>query len=106
VVRNLEEKDYHQSLFGTIKKVDNGGFTITLANGDEIFVKTPIAEGTQVTVNGVFDKAKNAVNNVLSIFIKPNIVLQEKPIEEPTPPPTPSAKPSTLFKNFLKIFGW
>jgi len=106
VMRNLEKKDYHQSLSGTIKKVDNGGFTITLANGDEIFVKTPIAEGTQVTVNGVFDKAKNAVNNVLSIFIKPNIVLQEKPIEEPTPPPTPSAKPSTLFKNFLKIFGW
>ncbi|MDP3004164.1 MAG: hypothetical protein Q8N43_01510, partial [Candidatus Azambacteria bacterium] len=107
VVRNLEEKDYHQSLSGTIKKVNGNGFTITLTNGDEIFIETPIVEGTQVTVKGVFDKVKNAVSNVLSIFIKPTIVLQEKPTEEPTPPPppAPSAKPSTLFKNFLKIFG-
>ena len=107
VVRNLEEKDYHQSLSGTIKKVNGNGFTITLTNGDEIFIETPIVEGAQVTVKGVFDKVKNAVSNVLSIFIKPTIVLQEKPIEEPTPPPppAPSAKPSTLFKNFLKIFG-
>ena len=107
VVRNLEEKDYHQSLSGTIKKVNGNGFTITLTNGDEIFIETPIVEGAQVTVKGVFDKVKNAVSNVLSIFIKPTIVLQEKPTEEPTPPPpsTPSAKPSTLFKNFLKIFG-
>jgi len=107
VVKNLEEKDYHQSLFGTIKKVNGNGFTITLTNGDEIFVKTPIVEGAQVTVKGVFDKVNSAVSNVLSIFIKPTIVLQEKPTEEPTPspPPTPSAKPSTLFKNFLKIFG-
>ena len=107
VVKNLEEKDYHQSLSGTIKKVNGNGFTITLTNGDEIFIETPIVEGAQVTVKGVFDKVKNAVSNVLSIFIKPTIVLQEKPTEEPTPPPpsTPSAKPSTLFKNFLKIFG-
>lgn len=105
VMRNLEEKDYHQSLFGTIKKVNSNGFTITLTNGDEVLVKTPIVEGAQITVKGVFDKVNNVVNNVLSIFIKPTIVLQEKPAEEPTPPPTPSAKPSTLFKNFLKVFG-
>ena len=107
VVRNLEEKDYHQSLSGTIKKVNRDGFTITLTNGDEVFVKTPIVEGAQITVKGVFDKVNSMVSNVLSIFIKPTIVLQEKPIEEPTPPapPTPSATPSTLFKNFLKLFG-
>lgn len=106
MMRNLQEKDYHQSLSGTIKKVSGNGFTIILTNGDEIFVNTPIAEGVQVTVKGVFDKINSAVSNVLSILIKPTIVLQEKPIEEPTPPPpVPSAKPSTLFKNFLKIFG-
>jgi len=106
VIRNLEEKDYHQSLSGTIKKVSNNGFTITLTNGNEVFVKTPIVEGAQVTVKGVFDKVNSMVSNVLSILIKPTIVLQEKPIEEPTPPPSPpSASPSTLFKNFLKIFG-
>jgi len=107
VVRNLESKNFHQSLSGTIKKVNGNGFTITLTNGDEIFIETPIVEGAQVTVKGVFDKVKNAVSNVLSIFIKPNIVLQETPTEEPTPPPplAPSAKPSTLFRNFLKIFG-
>ncbi len=105
VMRNLEEKDYHQSLSGTIKEVHNDGFTITLANGDEILVKTPIVKGAQVTIKGVFDKVKGAVSNVLSIFIKPNIVLQETPTKEPTPPPAPSARPSTLFKNFLKVFG-
>lgn len=107
VARNLEEKNYHQSLFGTIKKVNNNGFTITLTNGDEVFVKTPIVEGAQITVKGVFDKVNSAVSNVLSIFIKPTIVLQEKPTETITPPlpPTPSAKPSTLFRNFLKVFG-
>lgn len=107
VVRNLEEKDYHQSLFGTIKKVNSNGFTITLTNGEEVFVKTPIVEGVQVTVKGVFDKVNNAVSNVLSIFIKPNIILQEKPAAESTPQTvtTPSTKPSTLFKNFLKVFG-
>jgi len=107
VVRNLESKNFHQSLSGTIKKVNGNGFTITLTNGDEIFIETPIVEGAQVTVKGVFDKVKNAVSSVLSIFIKPTIVLQEKPTEEPTPPPplAPSAKPSTLFRNFLKIFG-
>jgi len=105
VVRNLEEKDYHQSLSGTIKEIRSNGFTITLANGDGVFVETPIAVGAQVTISGVFDKAKNTISNTLSIFIKPNIVLQETPTKEPAPPPTPSAKPSTLFKNFLKIFG-
>ncbi len=110
VIRNLEEKDYHQSLSGTIKEISDDGFTITLANGDEVFVKTPIVKGAQVTVKGVFDKVNNKVNNVvsnvLSIFIKPYMVLQETPTKEPTPPPpTPSAKPSTLFKNFLKMFG-
>jgi len=107
VMRNLETKDFHQSLSGTIKKVENGGFTITLTNGNEILVKTPIVKGAQVTVKGVFDKVNSMVSNVLSILIKPTIVLQEKLIEEPTsPPPTPSVEPSTLFKNFLKIFGW
>ncbi len=107
VIRNLEEKDYHQSLSGTIKKVTANGFTITLTNGGgDVFVETPIAVGAQVTIKGVFDKVKGMVSNALSIFIKPTIVLQEKPIEEPAPPapPTPSAKPSVLFKNFLKIF--
>lgn len=108
VIKNLEEKDYHQSLSGTVKKVDNNGFTITLTNGDEVFVKTPIMEGAQVTVKGVFDKVNSMVSNVLSILIKPTIVLQEKPVtveSTPSPEATPSAKPSTLFKNFLKIFG-
>ena len=105
VVRNLEEKDYHQSLSGTIKEVRSDGFTITLTNGSDIFVETPIAVGAQVTIKGVFDKVNSAVSNVLSILIKPTIVLQETPTKEPTPPPTPSAKPSTLFKNFLRIFG-
>ncbi len=107
MIRNLETKNFHQSFSGTIKKVNSDGFTLTLTNGDEIFVKTPIMEGTQVTVKGVFDKVNSAISNVLSIFIKPTIVLQEKLIEEPTPPlpSTPSVEPSTLFKNFLKIFG-
>lgn len=105
VVRNLESKNFHQSLSGTIKKVGSNGFIITLANGDEVLVKTPIAEGAQITIKGVFDKINNVASNVISIFIRPTIALQEKPIKEPTPPPTPSAKPSTLFKNFLKIFG-
>jgi len=105
VMRNLEKKDYHQSLSGTIKKVNSNGFTITLTNGDEVLVKTPIAEGAQITIKGVFDKVNNAVSNVLSIFIKPTIVLQETPTKEPTPPTAPSARPSTLFRNFLKVFG-
>ncbi len=107
VIRNLEEKDYHQSLSGTIKEVSSNGFTITLSNGDEVLVKTPIVEGAQITIKGVFDKVNSVVSNVLSILIKPTIVLQEKLIEEPTPPlpPTPSVEPSTLFKNFLKLFG-
>ncbi len=106
VMKNLEEKDYHQSFSGTIKKVNSDGFTITLANGDEVFVKTSIVEGAQVTVKGVFDKVNNVVSNVLSTFIKPTIVLQEKPAgESAQPATTPSATPSTLFKNFLKIFG-
>ncbi len=107
VVRNLEEKDYHQSLSGTIKKVTVDGFTLVLANGDKILVKTPITEGAQVTIKGVFDKVNGAVSNVLSILIRPTIVLQEKPAEATVsqPTPTPSTNPSTLFKNFLKIFG-
>ncbi|MFH1583496.1 MAG: hypothetical protein ABIB72_04265 [Candidatus Falkowbacteria bacterium] len=107
VIRNLEKKNYHQSLSGTIKKVTGNGFTITLDNGDEVFVKTPIVEGAQVTIKGVFDEINDMVNNVLSIFIKPFIVLQEKPAEvtPPAPAPAPSAKPSTLFRNFLKVFG-
>ncbi|MEK7582183.1 MAG: hypothetical protein AAB488_02560 [Patescibacteria group bacterium] len=107
VVRNLEEKDYHQSLSGTIKKVTDDGFTLVLANGDKILVKTPIEEGAQVTVKGVFDKVNGVVNNVLSILIKPTKVLQEEPAETAVsqPAPAPSASPSTLFKNFLRVFG-
>lgn len=106
VIRNLEKKDYHQSFSGTIKKVTADGFTLVLTNGDKILVRTPIAEDAQVTVKGVFDKVNGAVGNVLSILIKPIIILQEKPTEAVSQPaPTPSAKPSTLFKNFLKVFG-
>ena len=106
VVRSLAVKDFHQSFSGTIKKVTGDGFIITLSNGDEISVKTPIVEGAQVTVKGVFDKINNTVNNVLSILIRPTIVILEKPVAEPeVPPATPSAKPSTLFKNFLRVFG-
>lgn len=106
VLRNLENKNFHQSLSGTIKNVTSDGFTLVLENDKEIFVKTPIVEGAQITVKGVFDKVNNAISNVLSILIRPTIVIEEKPIVEPeTPPTTPSAKPSTLFKNFLKVFG-
>lgn len=106
VVRSLAAKDFHQSFSGTVKKVTGDGFIITLSNGDEVSVKTPIVEGAQVTVKGVFDKINNAVNNVLSIIIRPTIVILEKPTIEPeTPVAAPSARPSTLFKNFLKVFG-
>lgn len=106
VVRSLAEKDFHQSFSGTIKKVTEDGFIIVLSNEDEIFVKTPIVEGAQVTIKGVFDKINNTVNSVLSILIKPTIVILEKPAIEPeTPPAAPSARPSTLFKNFLRVFG-
>ncbi len=108
VVKNLSVKDYHQSFSGTIKKITDDGFTLTLANGDEVFVKTPLVEGSQITVKGVFDKVNGAISNVLSILVKPNIILQEKPVStesEPSSGATPSAKPSTLFKNFLKVFG-
>ncbi len=106
VVKSLAIKNFHQSFSGTIKKVTGNGFIITLSNGDEISVKTPIVEGAQVTVKGVFDKINNTVDNVLSILIKSTIVIQEEPVAEPeTPPTAPSAKPSTLFKNFLKVFG-
>ncbi|MEK7198063.1 MAG: hypothetical protein AAB648_01190 [Patescibacteria group bacterium] len=105
ILRNLEDKNFHQSLSGTVKNVTGDGFKIVLENGDEIFVKTPIVEGSQVTVKGVFDKINNTINNVLSILIRPTIVIQE-PVSEPeTPPAAPSAKPSTLFKNFLRVFG-
>lgn len=105
VVKSLAIKDFHQSFSGTVKTVTGDGFIITLSNGDEISVKTPIVEGAQVTVKGVFDKINNTVNNVLSILIKSTIIIQE-PIAEPaTPPAAPSAKPSTLFKNFLRVFG-
>lgn len=106
VLRSLENKNFHQSLSGTIKNVALDGFTLVLENGNEIFVKTPIVEGAQVTVKGVFDKVGSAISNVLSIIIRPIIVIQEKPVVEPeTPPQAPSTRPSTLFKNFLKVFG-
>jgi len=107
VIRNLVVKDVHQSLSGTIKEVTGDGFTLTLADGSEVFVKTPIVKGAQITVKGVFDKVNNTVSNVLSALIKPTIILQENTAETaPTQPaPTSSAKPSNLFKNFLKVFG-
>ncbi|MBI2635030.1 MAG: hypothetical protein HYW79_00580 [Parcubacteria group bacterium] len=106
VLRSLEQnKDFHQSFSGTIKKVDANGFIITLDNGDEISVQTPIVEGAQVTVKGVFDKVNMAVSNVLSMAFRSNIVL-EAPAEKPgVEKPAPAAKPSILFKNFLKVFG-
>jgi len=107
VLRNLEKKNFHQSLSGTIQKVTGDGFVLVLENGNEIFVKTPIVEGAQITVKGVFDKVNDTISSVLSILIKPTIVLQEKPLtDEPeAQPAAPSAKPSTLFKNFLRVFG-
>ena len=105
VLRSLENKNFHQSLSGTVKKVTGDGFIIVLSNKDEIFVKTPIVEGAQITVKGGFDKINSTINSVLSILIKPTIVIEE-PIAAPeTPPAAPSARPSTLFKNFLKVFG-
>ena len=106
VLRNLESKNFHQSLSGTVKNVTSDGFTIVLENGNEIVVKNPIVEGVQITVKGVFDKINNTIGSVLSIIIKPTIVLLEKPVAEPeTQSAAPSPKPSTLFKNFLKVFG-
>lgn len=106
VLRNLEDKSFHQSLSGAVKNVTNEGFTLVLENDKEIFVKTPIVEGAQITVKGVFDKINSSISNVLSIIIRPTILLLEKPIIEPeTSTAAPSAKPSTLFKNFLKVFG-
>ena len=108
VVRNLSIKDYHQSFSGTIKKITGEGFILTLTNGDEVFVKTPLVEGSQITVKGVFEEVNSVINNVLSILVRPNIILQEEPAEEPevSSEEVPSAKPSTLFRNFLKVFGW
>jgi len=107
ILRNLEKKNFHQSLSGTVEKVTGDGFTLVLENGDKIVVKTPIVEGAQVTVKGIFDKINNTIDSVLSILIKPTIVLQEKPmvVEPEAPPAASSAKPSTLFKNFLRVFG-
>lgn len=102
----VPDKKFHQAFSGTIKKVTDEGFTLALENGDEILVKTPIVEGAQVTIKGVFDKVNSIVSDVLSMIFKPNIVL-ETPAEEPEKieKPAPAAKPSTLFKNFLKVFG-
>ncbi len=105
VLRSLENKKFHQSLSGTIKKVTGDGFIIVLDNGNEIFVKTPIVEGAQVTVKGVFDKVNNAISNVLSILIRPTIVIKEPAAATEAPPAAPSARPSTLFRNFLRVFG-
>ena len=105
VIRSLAVKDFHQSFSGTIKKVTGDGFVIVLENGDEIFVKTPIVEGAQVTVKGVFDKINNTINSVLSILIRPTILIEEPVAEPEAPPAAPSARPSTLFRNFLKVFG-
>lgn len=110
VVRNLELKKFHQTFSGTIKKVTADGFVLVLDNGKEITVETPIVEGAQVTVKGVFDQVNSFVKDVLAIIIRPTIILQEAPpaeVETPpaAPPVAPSKAPSTLFKNFLKVFG-
>ena len=104
VVRSLEIKDFHRAISGTIKSVGDDGFVLALSNGDEIFVNTPIVVGAQVTVKGVFDKVNNVVENVLSMVFRPTIVLEEPSAEPEVVKPAP-AKPSTLFKNFLKVFG-
>lgn len=104
MVRNLESKATHQALSGTVKEIRDNGFVITVDDND-IFVETPIQVGAQITIKGVFDKAKNTITNVLSLFVKPNIVLKETSTKESAPASTPSPKPSTLFKNFLKVFG-
>ena len=106
VVRSLESKDFHRAFSGTIKKVESDGFTLVLENGDEVFVKTPIVEGAQITIKGVFDKANSLVNSVLSLIIKPITVLKEPATASSEEnKPAPAAKPSTLFKNFLRVFG-
>lgn len=105
VLRSLETKNFHQSLSGTVKNVNGDGFIIVLENGSEVSVKTPIVEGAQVTVKGVFDRINNAISNVLSILIRPTIVIEEPAVAPEAPPAAPSARPSVLFKNFLKIFG-
>ncbi len=107
VVRNLELKKFHQTFSGTIKKVTADGFTLVLDNGKEITVQTPIVEGAQVTVKGVFDQVNSFVSDVLAIVFRPTIVLKEAPPAEAEAPPSapPSKAPSTLFKNFLKVFG-
>lgn len=109
VIRNLELKKFHQTFSGTIKRVTDDGFVLVLDNGKEITVQTPIVEGVQVTVKGVFDQVNSFVKDVLAIVIRPTIILQETPVEAEAPPATPPAAPSkapsTLFKNFLKVFG-
>ena len=109
VVRNLESKKFHQTFSGTIKKVTADGFVLVLDNGKEITVQTPIVEGAQVTVKGVFDQVNSFVSDVLAMVFRPTIVLQEAPPVETEAPPAPAAPPSkapsTLFKNFLKVFG-
>lgn len=106
VLRNLENKNFHQSLSGTVKNVSTDGFTLVLENGNEIIVKSPIVEGAQITVKGVFDKINSTINSVLSIIIRPTIMLLEEQVAEPeAPQAAPSAKPSKLFKNFLRVFG-
>jgi hypothetical protein len=105
MVRDLETKNYHQSFSGTIKNVTADGFTLVLSDGSRISVKTPIVEDAQITIKGVFDKVNNAVGSVLSILVKPNIVLGEQPAPTPTTQQVTPKKPSVLFKNFLKVFG-
>ncbi len=106
VVRNLESKKFHQTFSGIIKKVTADGFVLVLDNGKEINVQTPIVEGAQVTVKGVFDQVNSFVKDVLAIVIRPTIILQEAPPAEVVAPSVaPSKAPSTLFKNFLKVFG-
>jgi hypothetical protein len=104
VLRSLSQKNFHQSVSGTVKSVSADGFVLVLSNGDEITVKTPVTEGAQITVKGVFDKVNKIISNVLSFSVRPVIGEESAPVEKPATTPAPQ-KPSTLFKNFLRVFG-
>lgn len=111
VVRDLADKNYHRSFSGTVKDVTVDGFTLVSDDGTEITVKNPIVEGAKITIQGVFDKTNNLLDNILSIFIKPSVSEtqeQIKPAEtQPqTSVPSSAKEPSRLFKNFLKVFGF
>lgn len=121
VVRNLEKKNYHKSFSGTVKEFTDSGFILETETGLEILVRNPLAKGQKVTIQGVFDKASNVIDDVLSIIFKPfraSQIREELPSQVPETPlpvsppglttePSPAkAPPAKLFKNFLKVFGF